>query len=57
MPTLDVKALIRTLTGSRRRLYDLYLAEKDFGIADALLRETQHIDQLIAQIRKLLTPE
>jgi len=57
MPTLDIKNLIRVLQRSRGRLYDLYVASHDFGIADALLNECIHIDNMITQLRKLVTPE
>jgi hypothetical protein len=57
MPSLNIKELIRTLEGTRSRLYSLYLAERDFGISDSLLNESIHIEQIIAQLRKLITPE
>lgn len=57
MPTLDINVLIRSLEGTRVRLYELYVRVLDLGVADALLRESLHIEQIITQLRKLVTPK
>jgi hypothetical protein len=54
MPELNLPKLIKILEALQWRLYDFYVDERDFGLADALLIESQHVGRIITQLRSLL---
>jgi len=49
MPSLDIPKLIKILEALQWRLHGYYVEERDFGLSDALLMESQKLGQLVAQ--------
>jgi hypothetical protein len=54
MPVLDLPKLIKILDALKRRLHEFYVEERDFGLADALLMESQKVGRLVDQLKTLL---
>ena len=54
MPQLKTEALIDCLENMRIRLYELYVYTLDIEMGDALLNESNKLNQIISQLKKLL---
>jgi hypothetical protein len=54
MPELNLPKLIKILEALQWRLHGFYVDERDFGLADALLMESQYVGRIITQLKSLL---
>jgi len=54
MPQLNIKALIDRLTALTMELHEIYVAEKDFGLAERLLAQVFKLENLLGSLKTLV---